>query len=111
MQESDLKIIIKLLEEQNSHLKELVKYNLIKERKENIKFFYQLALQLLPFILIIIVGYWAYSSIIEILEKYSENLELLRQGYQEIYDSLSTVFTDINTTIFNTWESTKEIFN
>ena len=102
--------IISLLTEQNHYLKSLYEFELKKQRSEHIKTFITVFMNLLPFIVILILGYIAYSIIMEYINALNNNINALKVGYESMIQTIQKMvpdFSGISNSIQSTWQSIK----
>ncbi len=112
MNNEDAQIIIALLKEQNQYLKFLCSNQKRLNKWHTIQFIYHTLLVLVPLLAIVILGWYVFSLLSEYLDALNNNVNLLKDGYLSIHQSLSDVISDvygISDKIEQTWESTTNI--
>ncbi len=106
--------IIELLKEQNKYLKFLVNQKIQDNRWQMIKTGLHIFANLLPFIILFILGYYVYSIIIDYLNALNSNVDALKEGYIGLQDLISGYLEGINEitdSIDSVWQDTRAIFN
>lgn len=81
--------IIKLLEKNNKLLEELVKYQRKENRAETWRWVFQITLQLLPFILLFLLGWWVFNLINENIAALQANVDALKDGFANVVDGIT----------------------
>lgn len=102
-----------LLLEQNNLLKEilvLLKHHEQKEFRHNLVSFISHAI---PYIAIIIIGYYFYTVLQGYLDALNHNISILKDSYlnlQETFMKLIPDFSGIGTKLQDTWQNVKNVF-
>lgn len=81
--------IIELLEKNNKLLEELVKYQRKEHRAQTWRWILQILLQLLPFIILAILGWWMFSLINENIQAIQANVDALKEGFANTWDNVT----------------------
>lgn len=81
--------IKKLLEKNNMLLEELVKYQRKEHRAQTWRWALQLLIQLLPFIILALLGWWMFNLINENIQALQANVDALKQGFASAWDNVT----------------------
>lgn len=81
--------IIELLEKNNKLLEELVKYQRKEHRAQTWRWVLQLLIQLLPFIILVLLGWWVFNLINENIQALQANVDALKEGFANAWDNVT----------------------
>jgi len=81
--------IIELLEKNNTLLEKLVKFQQKEQRAQTWRWIFQISLQLLPFILLFILGWWLFSVVNENIALVQANVDALKEGFAGVLDDIT----------------------
>jgi hypothetical protein len=112
--ENDNQKIIAILEEQNQLLKILVEHQQKADKIANLKMIYSIISSALPFIIILIVGYYLYQILFDYINTLNNNVNTLKEGFLGMQSFLGKLVPDFNAIgekIQTTWQSTNNLFN
>jgi hypothetical protein len=105
--------IIALLQEQNRTLHQLLEFHQHKERAALRDKILGIILHAIPYIALIILGYFLFTTIKEYLDALNNNINALRDGFVSIQTSIGRFipdFSGITESLSKTWQDTKNIF-
>ncbi len=88
--ENDNQIIIQLLREQNATLHQLLEFHLKKEKQEFRNTLIHYFIQAIPYIIIIILGYYLYEGLKSYLDAINNNIKTIQDGYLSIQASMQS---------------------
>lgn len=100
--------LITLLEENNGYLKELLTLQKKDHRSKVIDRTINILTTLLPFILILIAGWFAWQAINHYLDILNNNINTLKANFdalRDFFQKLIPDFSAIGTKLNDTWES------
>lgn len=78
-----------LLEKNNELLTELVKYQRKEHRAQTWRWILQITLQLLPFILLLLLGWWVFEIINANIQALQTNVDALKEGFANAWDGVT----------------------
>ncbi|MFC1809995.1 hypothetical protein ACFLZH_00690 [Patescibacteria group bacterium] len=81
--------IIELLEKNNKLLAELVKYQRKEHHAQTWRWILQLLIQLLPFIILVLLGWWVFNLINENIQALQANVDALKEGFANAWDNVT----------------------
>lgn len=81
--------IKELLEKNNELLEELVKYKRKEHRAQTWRWVFQTLIQLLPFIILALLGWWMFSLINENIQAIQANVDALKEGFVNAWDNVT----------------------
>lgn len=105
--------IIALLQEQNHTLHQLLEFHQRKEKAALRDKILSIIFHAIPYIALIILGYFLYTTIKEYLDALNNNINSLRDGFISIQTSIGKLipnFSGITESLSKTWQETKGIF-
>lgn len=88
--------IAKLLEQNNSLLQELVHIKKKETKTAKRDKIINIVLTLLPYILILIVGYYLWSIIMSYLDSLNQNINALKSGYDSLTQAIGKFIPDMS---------------
>lgn len=100
--------LITLLEENNSYLKELLNLQKKEHRSKSIVQVIHVLTTLLPFILIMIAGWYAFQAINHYLDALNSNINTLKSNFDALRDFFQKMIPDfgaISGKLKDTWET------
>jgi len=100
--------LITLLEENNSYLKELLDLQKKEHRSKTAGQVIHVLTTLLPFILILIAGWYAWVAINHYLDILNNNINTLKANFdalRDFFQKLIPDFSAISSQMKNTWEN------
>lgn len=77
------------LEKTNELLEELVKYQRKEHRAQTWRWILQITLQLLPFILLLLLGWWVFEIINANIQALQANVDALKEGFSNVWDGVT----------------------
>jgi hypothetical protein len=89
--------IARLLERNNSLLQELVSIKKKETKTAARDKIINIALTLLPYLLILIVGYYLWSVFMSYLDSLNQNINALKSGYDALTQTISKFIPDMST--------------
>jgi len=81
--------LIELLKKNNKLLEELVKYQRKEHRSQTWRWVLQIFIQLLPFIILVLLGWWVFSLIMENIQALQANIDALKEGFANVWDDVT----------------------
>ena len=81
--------IKELLEKNNKLLEELVKYQRKEHRAQTWRWVFQTLIQLLPFIILALLGWWMFDLINSNIEALQANVDALKEGFANAWDNVT----------------------
>ncbi|MFC1599730.1 hypothetical protein ACFL3T_01750 [Patescibacteria group bacterium] len=81
--------IIELLEKNNELLSKLVKFQQKEQRAQTRRWIFQISLQLLPFILLFILGWWVFAVVNENIALVQANVDAIKESMSGIWDNVT----------------------
>jgi len=81
--------IKELLEKNNKLLEELVKYQRKEHRAQTWRWVFQTLIQLLPFIILALLGWWMFDLINSNIEALQANVDALKEGFANVWDDVT----------------------
>ncbi len=81
--------IKELLEKNNKLLEELLKYQRKEHHAQTRRWVLQTFIQLLPFILLLLLGWYVFNLIMENIQALQDNIDALKQGFNNIIDDVT----------------------
>jgi prefoldin subunit 5 len=81
--------IKELLEKNNKLLEELVKYQRKEHHAQTWRWVLQTFIQLLPFILLALLGWYVFNLIMENIQALQDNIDALKQGFANVIDDVT----------------------
>lgn len=100
--------IIALLQESNGYLKELLQLQKKEHREAIWGTVYHTLINLLPWIAIVIVGYFVWQSIMHYLDALNENINTLKSNFDSVFEFIKKLipdFSSIGPKIKETWQN------
>ncbi len=100
--------IITLLEENNGYLKELLHLQKNEHRSRLIAQIINFLATILPFVLILIIGYFAWQAINHYLEILNNNINTLKTNFdalRDFFQKLIPDFSSISSKLNETWQT------
>ncbi len=105
--------IIALLQEQNNTLHQLLKFHQHQEKAALRDKILGIVFHAIPYIALIILGYFLYTAIKGYLDALNNNINALRDGFVSIQTSIGKFipdFSGISDSLGKAWQETKGIF-
>lgn len=105
--------IIALLQEQNDTLHQLLKFHQHQEKAALRDKILGIVFHAIPYIALIILGYFLYTTIKDYLDALNNNINALRDGFVSIQTSIGKFipdFSSISDSLGKAWQETKGIF-
>ena len=102
--------IIELLTENNRLLNNLYQLELNKFKAEKHRQWIHLAIQVIPFIILAIITWFIYDSILHYLAALQNNVDLLKDSVSKFFDSFKNLIPDLSGVqdkLNTLWQSTK----
>ena len=81
--------VIELLEKNNKLLAELVKYQRKEHRAQTWRWILQTVIHLLPFILLLLLGWWVFEIINANIQAVQANVDALKEGFANAWDGVT----------------------
>jgi TRAP-type mannitol/chloroaromatic compound transport system permease small subunit len=81
--------VIELLEKNNKLLAELVKYQRKEHRAQTWRWILQTVIHLLPFILLLLLGWWVFDIINANIQAVQANVDALKEGFANAWDGVT----------------------
>jgi FtsZ-binding cell division protein ZapB len=81
--------IKELLEKNNELLEELVKFQRKEHRAQTWRWVLQTLIQLLPFIILALLGWWMFNLINENIQALQANVDALKEGFANAWDNVT----------------------
>ncbi len=81
--------IKELLEKNNALLEELVKFQRKEHRAQTWRWVLQLLIQLLPFIILVLLGWWMFNLINDNIHALQANVDALKEGFANAWDNVT----------------------
>ncbi|MGL5831148.1 MAG: hypothetical protein ACRCZE_03275 [Candidatus Altimarinota bacterium] len=104
---------LKLSQEQNNLLQQLLKFHQDQEKSHHREQLIRFILTAIPYLALVILGYYLFSLFFQYLEILNNNINLLKDGYLNIQEQITKLipdFSGIKEGISNTWQNVKDIF-
>jgi hypothetical protein len=94
--ENDNQIIIQLLREQNTTLHQLLEFHQKKEKREFRNIVIHYFILAIPYIIIIILGYYLYEGLKSYLDAINNNIKSVQDGYLSIQTSMQSAIDKLS---------------
>ncbi len=94
--ENDNQILIRLLQEQNQTLHKLLDFHLQKEKRELRNKIIHYLILAIPYIILIILGYYVYMGLKSYLDAINNNIKTIQDGYLSIQTSMQGMIDKVS---------------
>lgn len=104
---------LKVSNEQNHLLQQILKFHQDQEKSHHREQLIRFILTAIPYLALVILGYYLFSLFFQYLEILNNNINLLKDGYLNIQEQITKLipdFSGIQEGISNTWQNVKDIF-